>query len=429
MGSLFNNIFRRKNIKYMIAVVILIILGILYLWYANNYGNKKQISIAPHVPVSYSWQSKAAEYNITTDYIWNRTKSVMLSSELSRDGFIPSFYMIQGQLTEEEALCSDEYLLIDQALLLDVYVRNNDRISAMTLKDKIVREYYLEDSGLYLSDIGDNDKEISVYDNMVWLQSYINYYTFFGSKHDYEEITKLVNSLFDEDGNIIFTQLTYATLLSNDVQFEDGEVVDDATTPENTSTIVNSFSGVELRAIKLKLIKDLENNGFIPNGSFDRALNIVKNGLISSEIGLYAYGYTIDSNGDIIYIYEGNISGSVDVSYSIETLLNLTEVNEGNASAYSLIKRLILNSNRIGKYYQLVTGEYNGYVSLNTYLYCMKMAIINDDEPFFNTLCSIVGGNVATYNSSPILSMVFRNSGYRYIAYAEDNLLLYLLLT
>ena len=52
------------------------------------------------------------------------------------------------------------------------------------------------------------------------------------------------------------------------------------------------------------------------------------------------------------------MSGSVDVEASIETLLNLVEVNEGNNSSYSLIKRLILNSNKVGNMYQLITGEY-----------------------------------------------------------------------
>lgn len=425
MASFFTNLFKPKNIKYFVLVFVLLILGGLYLWYADNYGNKKQVVLLSHKVIDYEWQSYAATYNITTDYIWSRTKSVLINE----DGFVPSYYMIKGQLTEEEAEYSNSILLTDQALLLEVYVRNNDRISAIALKDKIVKEFSSDDSPLFVSDINSDTKTISVHDNMVFLSSLLSYYSFCGSKSDYELIKELSASLFDSEGNILCTKLNYATLLSNEVQFDDGEVVSDTSMPENTSTVVNSFNGVELRAIKLKLIEDLERNGLVASGAYDKALAIVKGGLISGEIGLYAYGYCVNSDGTYDYIYEGNVSGSVDVAASIETLMNLTEVNEANTSAYTLIKRAIINSNSIGNMYRLTTGEFNGGVSLNSYLYLMKIAIAMDDEAFYESICRIVGGQVATYSSSPVLSMIFRNSGYRYITYAEDNLLIYLLLT
>lgn len=425
MASFFTNLFRPKNIKYFVGIAVLVVLGGLYLWYADNYGNKKQIILEGHKVIDYEWQSVAASYNVTTDYIWARTKSVLIND----DGFVPSYYMIQGELTEEEDEYSSSILLTDQALLLSVYVRNNDRIAAMNLKDNIVREFRDSESGLFLSDIGNGSKTVSVHDNMIFLDSLLDYYSFSGSKGDYQLISEMCGLLFDEEGNIMPSELSYATLLSNDVQFEDGQVVSDSSKPENTSTIVNKFNGIELRAIKLKLINNLEINGLIAEGSYDKALAIVRGGLISGEIGLYAYGYAINTDGSTDYIYEGSVSGSVDVEASIETLLNLVEVNEGNNVSYSLIKRLILNSNKVGNMYQLITGEYYGSVNLNSYLYCLKMAEIMDDEPFFEVLCKIIGGQVATYSSSPVLSMVFRTRGYRYLTYAEDNLLTYLLLT
>lgn len=440
MRNLINRMFRRENLKFAVIAAIVLILGAGYLWYANNYGNKKQVMLETETGLQYEWADYASQYNLTADYIWARTESVMIKSELSGHKFIPEYYMIQGQLTEETSEYSERFLLTDQAHLLTLYVRQNNRIAAIGLKDAVIKEFAgTGDSVLLVSAItnsGSTEETISIYDNMVWLESFLEYYSVFGSKGDYELLQEEINALFDEEGNIRFSELSYATLIGKEVTDEEGESVIDTELSENDSSHFK-FRGVELRSVKLRLIKNLENSNLLPAGAYDKALSLIKNGLVSAELGLYAYGYgekyddskDNQSYGAIGYIYEGAVPGSIDVAASIETAANLEEVGELNPQVYALLKQEILNQKSIGDCYNLVTGQFSGGVALDSYIRCMRISIESDDEDFYNTLCEIVGAKVATYTDSPVLSMLFRNRGYRYVCYANDNIEMYLLLT
>ncbi len=434
MKSFFKGLFRQKNIKYFVGAGVLLVLGIIYLWYANNYGNKKQVNIDVQNRVDYDEQNNASKYNLTADYIWSRTNSVMLGS----DKLIPEYYLIEGQLTEETAEYSKRYLLTDQALLLSVYVRQNDRLAAMSLVNEVYSEFSSSQSSLLLSEIGTDDSIISVHDNMVWLGSFLEYYSVFGSTGDYERIKAASESLFDEEGNIVLSELRFSALksiyyfeddLASETANEEADSATDSNLPDNSNISEETVMGVEMRSVNLRLIRNLENNNFIQNGAYDKALKTVKESYISDDMPFYAFAYYIGEDGLTHYIYSGDTSGIVDISASIETSLNMADVGELSPNVFAYLKNSVINQKHLGNGFYLATKQSFGSVNMYSYIQCLNIAIDCEDETMYETLCEIIGGNVATYSNSPVLSMIFRNEEYRFITYAQDNLLIYLMLT
>ena len=56
------------------------------------------------------------------------------------------------------------------------------------------------------------------------------------------------------------------------------------------------------------------------------------------------------------------------------------------------------------------------------------MAIVLDDRDTFDLCARRIGSQIATLDTSPALSMIFRSEGGRNVTYARDNLQMNLLL-
>ena len=179
-----------KNRKILIAVIAAaaaLILGGAYLLYQRYYGGAAKFDIESYPIVSYEYRKTASEHGIVADYLWMRTKELMLG----KDGdslFIPSSYMIAGRLSYQDAESSGEYLLSDQSLLLAMYVRRGDRLSAMRLKDAILNSFDLE---------SESNSELASF-----LEAYLYYYTAYGSVNDGDRIREITGILFDEEGSM-----------------------------------------------------------------------------------------------------------------------------------------------------------------------------------------------------------------------------------
>ena len=131
---------RKKIITIVIIALAALILGGGYLLYQRYYGGAVKFDIQTAPAVGYEHRQTASSHGIVSNYLWMRTKNLMLG----QDGdslFIPSSYMIEGRLSYQDAESSGEYRLADQALLLDMYVRSGDRLSAMRLKEQILNYY------------------------------------------------------------------------------------------------------------------------------------------------------------------------------------------------------------------------------------------------------------------------------------------------
>ncbi|MBQ5360572.1 MAG: hypothetical protein IIU47_05970, partial [Lachnospiraceae bacterium] len=220
---------------------------------------------------------------------------------------IPSTYMIEGRLTTEPKEESGIYLLSDQALLMKAYVRDSDRFAAVTLKNEVISRLDVEGQ--------------SVSEQMAWLEGYVTYYSAYGTSDDYRAIKEMIDRLFDENGMVAASDLSAASyqdsgFVSTLEPDADGAMHSTLEAPAGTEeTELYSFSGVELSSIRLNLIRSLEENGLLPEGSFDRNLQVVLDARASDDIPLYAYAYTTLEDGTVSYVYLRNDCGIKNFLY------------------------------------------------------------------------------------------------------------------
>lgn len=405
-----------KNRKILIAVIAAaaaLILGGAYLLYQRYYGGAAKFDIESYPIVSYEYRKTASEHGIVADYLWMRTKELMLGNS-GEDLLIPSSYMIAGRLSYQDAVCSDEYRLSDQALLLSLYVRRGDRIAAVRLKERILSYYDLESqSNAELSD---------------FLSAYLDYYDVYGSVNDLDKIGAISEILFDEDGFLRDEALRVAVYEQGGFYSTDNlgdgsfSTLEQGAQPSDTE--YTDMEGIVISSVDLRLIRNLENNGFLPEGSFDRNLELVTGSKISSDIPLFAYAY---SNGS--YVYSHDAAAAVDVGESIITMRHLSEVGELPEDSYSWLKMQIINSGTLCREYYYSYGSTQGEEAVDVYPDIMMMAVELGDDDLYGRICILEGARVATYSSSPALSMIYRQEDGRFVFYARENLLVCLAVT
>lgn len=417
-----------------ISLGVALLVGGGYLFYARVYGNAAKINLYQTAAPGYEWQDIAADNNIVSDYLWSRTKKLMLPEGQI---LIPSSYMIEGRLVTQEAEVSQVYDLSDQALLLKCYIQAGDRLAATTLKNEVIKQFKTY-SGMYLSTVGADVDYSTVSDNVAWLDAYLEYYSLYGTSNDYEEIQTLTAALFDDNGELVPESLTVAKYVdalyvSTDDHGEDEE--DDSSLEQIYGAFVGEedleeverddpeteITGIKISDINLKLIYNLEQNGLIAGGSYDRALTIVKESFAGSGVPYYAYAYQNTENG-INYIYSGTENAAITMTETIKTMRNLAEMNELDSTSYNELRGLIMNTGSIYMYYYMTTGNYSETIAYDAYVDAMQIAFLMNDTDLYDAISNKIGMRVATKSTSPALYMVFREEGGRYVFYAADNL-------
>ena len=431
---------RKKTITVIVIAAVMLILGGAYLWYAHNYGNAENITLTSPKIIEYEWQECAADHGITLDYLWSRTKELMVTG--GEDGvLIPSSYMIAGRLSYEDAEESGVYLLSDQGRLLMAYVRSGDRFKATALKNEVLNRFDLEAE--------------SVSEKMFWLEAYLNYYVSYGNAEDYTNITSLIATLFDDQGMVVpdtiyvvsYDEGSTLYLEEQSGSYQDS-IIDDPLS-ETTTAELNAVQGVVLSSIRLSLIRDLENNNLLPAGSYERNLDIVLGGQAPADIPLFAYAYTIcdpvpvvtDEGGSteetsvteaaettagsgpvINYIYSHDVPAAIDVGESIAVMRNLAAVDSLPDGCYSWIKNRVVNGYTVNSEYYLVSGSTDGAEATDALTDILAIAFYKDDLDLFDRVCTLIGSRVATYTDSPALSMIYRQKDDRFYFSARENL-------
>lgn len=429
---------RKKTITVIVIAAVMLILGGAYLWYAHNYGNAENIILTSPKIIEYEWQERAADHGITLDYLWSRTKELMVTG--GEDGvLIPSSYMIAGRLSYEDAEESGVYLLSDQGRLLMAYVRSGDRFKATALKNEVLNRFDMEAE--------------SVSEKMFWLEAYLNYYVSYGNAEDYTNITSLIATLFDDQGMVVpdtIYVVSYdegSTLYLEDQSGSYQDSILDDPLSGTSDVELKAVLGVALSSIRLSLIRDLENNDLLPAGSYERNLEIVLGGQASDDIPLFAYAYKIydpepvvtDEGGSteetadateatqaagpvINYIYSHDVPAAIDVGESIAVMRNLAAVDSLPDACYSWIKNRVVNGYTVNSEYYLVSGSTDGAEATDALTDILAIAFYKDDLDLFDRVCTLIGSRVATYTDSPALSMIYRQKDDRFYFSARENL-------
>ena len=398
----------KKILTGIIIAASALVLGGGYLLYQRYYGGAVKFDIETQPIVDYEHRSMASSHGIVPDYLWMRTKQLMVG--VDDDSLqIPSSYMIAGRLSYQDAESSGEYRLEDQALLLMMYVRSGDRIKAMQLKEQILEYYDFEN---------ESNTGLSAF-----LTSYIYYYIAYGSVNDGARIEEIVNVLFDEEGNMRQEALSVASYEQGTFYSLDNPGDDDGAFSsleqigEDHPVEYTELTGVMISSIDLRLIRNLENNGLLPEGSFQKNLELVLGARVSDDIPLFAYAYA-----DGIYVYSHNVAAAVDVEESVVTMRHLSEVGELPSDSYNWLKMQIMNYGLVRQQYYYSYGNTQDDEAVAIYADIMHIALELDDMDMYERACILEGSRVATYSSSPALSMIYREEDGRFVFYARENL-------
>ena len=426
------------------AIIIALALGVtvFYLFYTGRFGGGSKLKITSPARVGYEYSHLAADNNIVSDYLFGRTKKLIVGK--GGDGILAATsYTIAGRLVTQEAESSGIYGLSDQALLLKCYVRGGDRASAVALKEEVVKRFRLPDGTyrafVYADSAASGEEIVSVSASIDWLDAMMEYYISYGSDSDYKEIKTIVDNIFDGEGKIRTEKISVAKYSESlYVSLEDPSIIDadeegsmeqlygtitgDYDSAEvETNEIQEEIEGVLLSNINLRLIRDLENNGLIAQGAYEKALEAVKGGFAGAGYSFYAYATSGAMDcGD--YIYSGESTGTIDIAQSIKTMRNLAEVGELDSSSYAEFKGLVMNDGRIYTEFVLMTGNYSGREAMGAYADGMMIAYYMSDTDLYDRLSDTLGKRVATKSTSPALYMVFREENDRYVFYARENL-------
>ncbi|MCQ2517002.1 MAG: hypothetical protein MJ094_09140 [Saccharofermentans sp.] len=377
---------KKKILTISIIALVAILLGGLYLWYMKLYGSASKIKIEEQARANYDYQVIASNHGIVSDYLWQRTKTLMTDSDANN--LIPEYQMIAGRLSYQEAERSDSYRLEDQALLLRMYVRTGDRFSAISLKNSVYA---------YFDMASQSNRSL-----MAWTDAFMEYYSFYGSTEDFSRIEELRDLLFDDEGNVRAEDLTVVAYMELE---------------SNEDPTFSNVTGIEIASINLRLISELENNGMLPQGSYQKNLELVLGSSVSSELPLFAYAYV-----DGIYVYSHNVPAAVDVEESVITMRHLSEVDELPDSSYAWLKNTLMNNGVLRSQFYYSQGITSGEEAADIYPDIMHIALCIDDSDLYERAATLIGMRVATYNNSPALSMVFREIDGRFIFYARENI-------
>lgn len=426
------------------AIIVALALGvtIFYLFYTGRFGGGSKLKITSPTRVGYDYSHLAADNNIVSDYLFGRTKKLIVGK--GGDGILAATsYTIAGRLVTQEAENSGVYGLSDQALLLKCYVRAGDRANAVALKEEVVKRFRLPD-GTYRAFIYSDPERsdgnvVSMSASIDWLDAMMEYYVSYGSDVDYKEIRTIVGNIFDSEGKIVTEKISVAKYVDSlYVSLEDtsiydaddegsmeqlyGTITGDADSLEvENNEITEDIEGVLLSNINLRLIRDLENNGLIAEGAYEKALAAVKNGFAGAGYSFYAYATSGAMDcGD--YIYSGQSTGTIDIIQNVKTMKNLAEVGELDSSSFAEFKGQVMNTGRIYTEFLILTGNYSGREALSAYSDGMMIAYYLGDTDLYNKLSDTLGKRVATKSTSPALYMVFREENDRYVFYARENL-------
>jgi len=429
-----------KIVTAAIIVALVIGVGVFYLFYTGRFGGGSKLKLTSPARVGHDWSDIAADNNIVSDYMFSRTKKLVVAN--GGDGVLAATtYTIAGRLVAQEAENSGVYELSDQALLLKCYVRAGDGQNAIALKNEVMKRFRLADGAyktyVYADEAKNNEELISVSASVAWLDALMEYYSSYGNDDDYKEIKHLAGLLFDDEGRLIPEQISvakYAESLYVGLQDETVQDEEEASLEQLYGTITGDSEGADavreeeqedvegvlLSNINLRLIRDLENNGLVAQGAYEKSLKAVKDGFAGAGYAFYAYATIgkIDS-GD--YLYSGQRTGSFDISHNVRTMRNLAEVGELDGESFAEFKGMVMNNGRIYTEYVIMTGNYSGREAVNAYPDGMMMAYFMNDTDLYSRLSGTLGKRVATKSSSPALYMIFREENDRYIFYSREN--------
>ena len=123
--------FTTKQIIIAALLLVAAISGVVaYLLYVRTFGNAAQIVLTEHESPGYEWEQIASENNIISNYLWGRTKKLMLGHD-GEDIMIPTYYKIAGRLVTQPAEPGQKFRVGREHAAFALHGLNDHRAAAV----------------------------------------------------------------------------------------------------------------------------------------------------------------------------------------------------------------------------------------------------------------------------------------------------------
>lgn len=434
-----NGNFNKSYIKTGIAAVaaVLVAAGILTFIFRENLFGKGMRPDAARVRPTEEMLTAAATAGYSANLQFMRMKALLISDP-ETSPYILSWYLLPGQLLSMTPAQSEFIDATDQALLLRIYIARGDRKAASRLSDAIAKDFADGSGGILgarpIAEIGrfsgkgpifsfapelEPENRItgtSLEAGSAYLRALLEYASRWGGSEGDQRIRELSAALYSEDTGFI-DDYAVVTIQKTDwlVGLTDYDQYTGSGEAGKTYRVFK-LSAPDLRAFQILSATDAS---YAP--MYDRALQIVRGGLISGNVPLYALAYSEEESE---YIYFTGEEARVDAVSSLKTMLSLSEVGALPRESLSWIREQIFNIGYIYTKYDIITGVAASDVeATEAYGLILRIAVSEGDTDLYARTLTRLTRSLATLDTSPARYMIFRKTGERRnMTFAADNL-------
>jgi hypothetical protein len=445
-----------KNRKLFLAIGIAVLAAILFIggWIfvsKSGFFYKKVDTGSQKFSLDAQMYDVTRESDLQRGYMITRYMQV-LQENRGVGPWVLNWVVIPGTTRSVPGFQSQYVDAFDQVLLLETYVIEGKKSDAEKLMKAIEANLLTEDG--YLCEFAKvqdlsvkQDEAATTYDanalyedpsflllekapaslraTSSYLRVLMDYYDKWGSEKLLDRIKELAAVLGKADK---LTEYRVEDRLARPTTVPVSEILEATPTPTPTPDPENkeapklvSQDGLELQGLDLLAMKRAGVIDPVHTKTYEKWLSIVKNGMISETLPLYAWVYL----GEEKYCYYTGSNADVELVPSLYTMVHLAEVGELDAASYSWIQMKLMNTGYLYTKYNMLSGEASGEVeAYEAYPLVLELAVIKNDQVLFEMAYSAMMRHYATLSTSQILYTYYRDvDDSRIELCARENLL------
>lgn len=426
---------RFKKIYIIIPLLTVAAAGIVLagLYLTGFFYNRKDVQ----VKVNSTGEEIAAldaDTKIVPSDMLSRTVS-LLSDKAGTSPYVLSWYALPGSISSTTALASEYLVTADQVNLLRCYIEKGDKDSARDLANAIEKDFSGENGylvpGRMITDLGSTPvfPANAAYDELPVMSGYsldvtigyiralLEYYDKWGQSSDWTRIENFASLL--DTGNTVFAEDLTITVDATPVPTGEGQ--DIASIIGGQVSTGGDFSALSLAALDLEVFRMLSSADSKYQILYDNALVILEGAVISSDLPLFAVGYTQSSAG---YVYYNGDAAKADLVSSLKVTLHLAEEGKAPQGTLLWIKEQLYNQGMLYQSYDLISGQATTSTeSVESYGILLQIARAVSDADLYSMAMDRLEWHLATSAASNARSAIFRQmDNKRVVVYAKDNL-------
>jgi len=421
------------------AALILIAAIVLVSLYLNGFFyDRREIKVTP-ASSDAEIAALPTESRIVPQDMLSRTLT-LLNSQTFTAPYVISWYALPGSISSITAYASEYLVTSDQVALLRCYVEAGDKDSARELANAIEKDFTGADGFLVpgqkitdlpaFSGLGQISPPHAEFEELPpetaysmeatigYVRALMEYYNKWGLASDWTRIEKFADALYSSDG-FFFEDQTITDSLNTPVPT--GANQDIVSAAEGQMPTGGSFTTLSLSALDLEVFRMLSEADSKYTPMYTSASDILSGALISSDLPLYAIGYTQSSAG---YVYFTGETAQADLILSLKVTLHLVEAGLDASQTLLWIKEQMYNEGMLFTNYDLISGQATTTVeAVEAYGIILQIAVKADDRDLYGVALKRLESHLATSTTSAASGTIFRQmDNSRVVVFAKDNL-------